>query len=368
LVEKHGRGLALLGGVRTLGAGQYRATALQNLFGVDLGAIGQWPGEIAFELTDAGRGHPITAPPATHPQTGGPQVDAPPANPVRPAFSILNSQLSIPFAGASRILIGSPTAEVLMRTDPGEPLLVVQELGKARTAVVAFDSTWQWPLAGEGGVETHRRFWRQLVFWLANQQADVWAAAERPRYRQALLRSGAERVTLLAGASGPGVETEMVTLSGVLILPEAAREQAGDARNIGLTWIRKDDRFEAAAPMVDAPGEYRVTVEARLGDRLLGRAETAFIVEVVDLELVEPLADLETLREMASATAGAGGEYAPLSELPALLERVRAAGRVTEVTRVRRARLVQDWAWHWLALFVALIATEWTLRRNWGLI
>ena len=58
--------------------------------------------------------------------------------------------------------------------------------GRGRTAAVAFDSTWHWQMEGHG--DTLRRFWRQLVLWLAQKddtEGDrVWVRLDQRRYRR----------------------------------------------------------------------------------------------------------------------------------------------------------------------------------------
>ena len=58
--------------------------------------------------------------------------------------------------------------------------------GDGRTAALAVDSTWHWQMEGFG--EVHRRFWRQLVLWLAKKDETagerVWVRLDQRRYQQ----------------------------------------------------------------------------------------------------------------------------------------------------------------------------------------
>lgn len=343
LVTADGRGAAILGGTRTLGSGTYADAPLDTLFPVDLSTRGQWEGPVPFELTPAGRLHPCFT--STEPAGGG--TDA-------------WRQLP-PFAGASRLGRVPSTAEVLIQTEAGEPLMVVQDTGPGRTAAIAFDSSWQWPFAGDAGLELHRRFWRQLVLWLANRKPEVWALAERPQYDLNHLKNGDERVVVRAGINDPNTGTlpAQSTISGILINP--------DNRTQPLAWSASSDGFEAR-PTIDRPGRYRVRVEGRVAGQAAGQAETAFVVESVDRELTEPFADLETLRQLAARTTAIGGEHLPLEQFGALLERLRTRGAGSRVTRTQRHYLIDEHPWFWLTCFVGLLALEWIIRRRAGLV
>src|SRR5262249_12303900 len=80
-----------------------------------------------------------------------------------------------PLEGANKLGAPKPTAQVLAETPDGKPLLVVHEAG-GRVAAFAGDTTWHWWM--EGFIDQHKRFWRQMVLWLArkNEQNDgnVW--------------------------------------------------------------------------------------------------------------------------------------------------------------------------------------------------
>jgi len=342
-VTDHGCGLAMLGGVRTLGSGRYHGTAVDALVPVDLGIVGQLPGPTSLELTPAGRLHPICRLAED------------------PGASEAMWQRLPPLTGASRLGRAGPAAEVLIRSEDAQPLLVVQEAGKGRTAVVAFDSTWQWSFADEHGGQARRRFWRQLVLWLANRRPDVWVTTDKPRYDLFRLRTGKDRVLIRAGATDPatGEMPEGVTLTGTMTGPEG---ESGPIR-----WVTRPEGLEAE-PSIERAGEYRVTITARSGDEPLAESETAFVVTSIDVELADALADLETLKRMAERTERVGGRYVPVEQFSRLLEDIHAAGPVTEIAHVRRQHLRDEWAWEWLAVFLALVTVEWIARRRAGLV
>jgi len=237
----------------------------------------------------------------------------------------------------------------------------VAETGKGRTAAVAFDSTWRWSFVDEKGVEAQRRFWRQLVLWLANRRPEVWVASDRPRYDLVRLRSSVDKIVLRAGVTDPttGRTPEQARLTGTLTGP--------DGRSRELHWLQTGDAYEAR-PAVTEPGEDRVQGAAASGDQKWGESQAAFIVAAADPELADPTADLENLRRMAARTRGFGGEYVPIEQFAGLLERFAAKPHAAEVRRIRRRNLVDDRPWQWFAAFVGLLAVEWVARRRAGLV
>ncbi|HEY1064946.1 MAG TPA: hypothetical protein VGE52_02505, partial [Pirellulales bacterium] len=101
--------------------------------------------------------------------------------------------------GANRFRGVTAGAETLLATPDGKPLLVVDEVKNGRVVAFAGDSTWRWWMKGYH-VE-HRRFWRQLILWLAKKditsENGVWIKLAERRYQ------AGDRVELSAGAQTP---------------------------------------------------------------------------------------------------------------------------------------------------------------------
>jgi hypothetical protein len=106
-----------------------------------------------------------------------------------------------------------------------------------------------------------------------------------------------------------------------------------------------------------------VRLSARKDGQSLGLdVDTRFIVDPRDLELDQPNADYQLLQQLADLT---GGQLLRSEELDAFLQRV-ADMTLQDLERVQTWPL-WDNAWLLLA-FVALLATEWGLRKSWGLV
>ena len=48
------------------------------------------------------------------------------------------------------------------------PLLVTENFGRGRTAVLATGGTWRWQMSLPLGDPTHSVFWHQLLHWLVS--------------------------------------------------------------------------------------------------------------------------------------------------------------------------------------------------------
>jgi RNA polymerase sigma factor (sigma-70 family) len=69
-----------------------------------------------------------------------------------------------PFLHANRLGLPKAGAQVLARTTGGEPLLVVQAVGKGRVLACAGE-TWMWARASEEARSIHRKFWQRALAW-----------------------------------------------------------------------------------------------------------------------------------------------------------------------------------------------------------
>jgi hypothetical protein len=135
---------------------------------------------------------------------------------------------------------------------------------------------------------------------------------------------------------------------------------------------RPDGSQEAVRPAALGAGHWRATLrpDAAGAWTILAKAdaagearqaETMFQVQDQDLEWATVLADHDGLRRIAEAGRGT---FRRISDLPALLEELAGSGPVFETVE-RRAPLASSRAF--LAVFLALLASEWALRRTWGL-
>lgn len=345
-VERRRVGVALVGGRELLAARQYLESALASL---SPAALVSQPAstelEVAFEPTTDGERHPMLA--------GLAGWSALP--PLRVGVSLGETK---------------PAAVVLARGPDGAPLLVAQNYGGGRTLAATWESTWPWSLASDAGAELHKRFWRQLVAWLANRQPQAWIIADQGEYPLAALASGDRHVRISAGFSGGDAsqQASRAFVAQIAIRPAGGGDDAWQP----LAARAGENRWAAEWP---APGAGRAAAagdyELRL--RLAGAGEpnaltatTRFSVLADDLERRPPTANLALLRELAKQGASPGSRYVDIADLGGLLEPLASEDRRRRIASVQRDDVVATRAGLLLAIVSATLTLEWIVRRRAG--
>ena len=71
-----------------------------------------------------------------------------------------------------------PGANVLadMITPEGRklPLLITENFGRGRTAIMATGGSWRWQMSSPLGDTAHDLFWQQLLRWVASDTPGTW--------------------------------------------------------------------------------------------------------------------------------------------------------------------------------------------------
>ncbi len=333
-----GAGLAMLGGQRSFGPGGYAKSPVEILLPVTI-----HPGDqqiqrpLAVRPTNQGLAHFIM-------RLGSPQETP-------KIWESLH-----PLDGATGFTDVKGQASVLAETPDGTtPLIVAQDFGQGRSMAIAGDSTRHWYRQSEQGMRHHRRFWRQVILWLAKKEQSgenrVWVDLGR---RRVGLR---ESLDVTAGAEdeqgNPLADAEfeiMITPPGGPATPLRVAPQG--------------ERMKGVFYATDAAGEYQVSVIARhKGQELAAPRVAKFLVFEDDAELTNPAADLSLLEQMAKITQG---ESVPPERLPSFLDSLQQKDLHLEIDRLTQVRL-WDNPWFFL-IFVALLTGEWAIRKRNGLV
>jgi hypothetical protein len=246
----------------------------------------------------------------------------------------------------------------LAEASADEPLLVAGDYG-GRVLAFAGNGTRRWWEYGRQ--REHRRFWRQVVLWLARRddaaQNDVWVKLDQRRF------DPGARVAFVAGArSAAGDVIRDADFTARLINPD------GEQEAIRLT--DDEEQVSGALEEVQQPGDYLIEVEARRGEQLLGTARANFQVRDRDAELSNPAANYDLMARLANLTRPAGGRAVAPEQLPALVREIkerRPAMQIEVQSRWQLADTALD-AWLFLLVVTALLVTEWALRKKWGLV
>ena len=247
-----------------------------------------------------------------------------------------------------------PGATVLAEMHGGAramPLLVTENYGRGRTAVLATGGTWRWQMSLPLGDKTHDLFWQQLLRWVVSgtrgrviasvpkvtlldeDQVEVTADVRDKDYHPAADARVSARVIGPNGFSAALELTPVPSSSG---------------------------RFRAqwTAPV---PGLYVAELTARRGAEEIGTDAVTFQRLDGIAESFHTGQNRALLQELATSTGGRYIKPAELSSLTADIPYSQAG------VSVRQTRELWNMPTAFL-LILALRAGEWLLRRKWGVV
>lgn len=255
-------------------------------------------------------------------------------------------------AGAAALGAPRPGAQVLaiVRAPDGpRPLVAVQRYGQGRAMVFTGEASWRWRMQRPSEDRSYELFWRQVTRWLSSGAPD--SVSVRPLAGPETGSVDAIHLDVRDASFAPVNDAQVavrVTLPG------------GDVQEVRTALSDPRSGRYSGEMRFEQPGIYRVRAEARKGTTDLGSTDRWVLVGGVDREMAEPRLNEEVLRRIAGASGGAYLAANDISRLPSLL---------TEAALEPAAPRLQE-LWHtpWVfAMAIMLLATEWMLRRRWGL-
>jgi uncharacterized membrane protein len=229
-------------------------------------------------------------------------------------------------------------------------LVAVQRYGEGRSMIFTGEAAWRWRMMLPSSDRSYDTFWRQAARWLALPAGDP------------------VQITVPAGAAAGDVFPVRVAVRN------AAYVAQRDAR-VDIQITAPDgrvDRVAAAAGTGDdegrfvaryraeQPGVYRVVARTTNKGADAGAASASMLVGGADLEMTDPRLNTQVLQHLAVRSGGAMIDERDTAALVAAL-RTAAPSAALAV----RQDLWHN-AWSFLAIIV-LLASEWILRRRWGL-
>ena len=346
-VDRRGGGLLLLAGQFSLADGGWNASNLTDLFPTTLPTqSGTFHREADprngsthtfAELAPAGVDSVITR-----------LVDDPAANAAK--WKKLPYLMDYEDPGAPK-----PGAAVLasMITPEGRklPLLITENFGRGRSAIMATGGSWRWQMSSPLGDTAHDLFWQQLLRWLVSDTPGHVAASVPA---QMLLDNGTIMISAdvrdqqYNPAPDAKVEAHILGPSGVGALVEMSPVPDSPGQ------------FQAAwsAPKT---GAYLTEVTAQRNGTELGRDVLTFQRMDGIAENFHTEQNRELLERLATQT---GGQYWKAAELGKL------AGAIPFSEAGVTMRETKD-LWDLPLVFLVLLLlrfSEWWLRRKWGIV
>ena len=353
-VISEGRGLVMLGGYNSLGAGGYEGTPMEEILPVLVGprSGGQETTPFVLKLTPEGLNHPIFAGTKDFFQY---QSSTPAEKlPLLKGCNVLGREKP----GAS-ILAVHPD-----RSGPTGPLIVlaVHQFGKGRAAAFAADTTYQWylPYRALGRESPYIKFWSQMIRWLANKE--IKEQSGEPGLDLLVLKpfyNPGEKVGVRAKVRAEeGRATNFATVTGVLLGPADERKDVPLALEPGAVGTYSAD---LGAP---DPGKYKLVVEARKDNKRLGLQEVEFAVGRPNQEFDRLSIDRALLKKLTQATAG---EYYEPANFGDLVERLRSLTIKENIHREYGIQTISGLFAILFGAFLVIVTAEWLLRKYWQL-
>jgi hypothetical protein len=231
------------------------------------------------------------------------------------------------------------------------PLLITQNYGRGRTAVLATGGTWRWQMSLPLGDKSHDLFWQQLLRWLVSGTGGRVTAAVP---QATLLDEGHTELTAdvrdknYHPAADAGVTAQIIGPGGLAAALDL-HPVPGSPGRYAAPW---------AAP---TPGVYVADLTAQRGAEEIGSNAVTFqrldgVAESFHTEQNRAL-----LERLATST---GGRYLRPTELQSLVTEIPYSQAGISVQQVREL-------WNMPIGFLALLflrAGEWLLRRYWGIV
>ncbi|MFP5250499.1 MAG: hypothetical protein ACLGP3_11805 [Acidobacteriota bacterium] len=338
-VDRRGGGVLFLGARRALSDGGWTASSLSDLLPTFLP-----PGDHNFhrdpatvELTTAGIRSPVTR-----------LIDDPAENAV--LWRKLTYLADYEDPGTPK-----PGAVVLADMHAGRrtlPLLIVQNYGHGRTAILASGGTWRWQMSEPLGDPAHDLFWQQLVRWLVAQTPGPVTAAMPVRV---LMDQGHVELTaqvrdrqfqpapdahVTAQFTGPGDVTQSIDLAPSQDTPGLYTGQ----------WT------------AERPGTYLAEVDAASADQQpLGSDVLTFEREDGVAENFHTGQNRRLLERLSAQTGGSYWKNTDLKNLPRDISYSQAGISVRSTKPLWNMPIV-------FLLLLGLPLAEWLLRRKWGVV
>lgn len=346
-----GKGLMMLGGYHSFGPGLYHETPLANVLPIRMGAAERQDFERDVRK-DLHIMRPIKL------------------RPTRPHFLTKLDDADDPTAawkempalkGANRFVDVKDTATVLLEGEGKEPVLIAGNYGSGRVIAFAGDTTWLWWM--NDYVSQHKRFWRQLLLWLAFRDGrsndNVWIDLPQRRFQPRT------QVSFTTGArNSVGDRIPDAKYVAVLQKPDGQKESISISQSADRDWAVLDRDWIAQG------GLYKISVTASRDGEPIGTTEVEFIVFDQDREKANPAADPKFMARLADQTGESGGRAVLPKQLADLLDEIANNPPEMKIEVPTKWQLGQTFGDSaiFLCVFVTMISFEWFLRKKWGLV
>ncbi len=232
------------------------------------------------------------------------------------------------------------------------PLLVTENFGNGRTAILATGGTWRWQMSEALGDPSHDLFWQQLLRWLVAQSPGPVSASMPARV---LMDEGhaalSAEVRDLEFQPAPDAHvTAQITGPGDL------------NETIDLTPSQDTPGLFTADWTAEKSGPYLAEITAESASHQpLGSDVVTFEREDGEAENFHTAQNRHLLEQLSAQTGGSYWKSGNLKNLPRDISYSEAGISVRSTKELWNMPIV-------FLLLLGLPITEWLLRRKWGVI
>lgn len=335
-VDRRGGGLLMLGGRSTLAEGGYSASSLLDILPVNPGERRTtfYRDRATVELTPNGRDNLFL------------RIEE---DPVRNAERWKKLPYLADFQNPGLVKAGAIVQAEALTPSGRIPLLVTQNYGRGRTAVLATGGTWRWQMLQPLEDKSHEMVWQQLCRWLVfGTPGQVLASTPSSIY------TDTPNIPLRAEVRSKHFDP----------LSDGAVEAriSGPVGMAATVTMRPDPTqpgVYSGEYAATEPGSYMVEIRATRNGEEVGMDQTVFRREDGIAENYNTNQNRELLERLSAET---GGKYWKPDDTKKLPE------ELTFSEAGLSAREIRD-LWNLPAVFLLLAGLrvgEWLLRRKWG--
>lgn len=255
----------------------------------------------------------------------------------------------------------------------GEPLLLSRSVGRAREIAFTAYGLWKWKLTSFGRERAFAALSRTKDSTVASQSAlDIFLGNAT---RWLVMRDDRKRVRIEpiqrlydAGESieftAQVYDESYVPVDNAIVSVKITGSTLASPTELALEPL-SNGRYSAKLPQGLAAGDYVYNGNAALNNKSIGSDGGRFNVGEYSVEFAEPRMRADLMREIADRT---GGKFYTTQNDASLLNDIRSLASFAPKKFEERSEYEARTAWYILVLAIALLGTEWFLRKRSGML
>lgn len=256
----------------------------------------------------------------------------------------------------------------------GQPLIISRRVGRSRQIAFTGYGLWQWKLTSFGRAKAYESLSRSkdsaslkaesaLDIFLGNSTRWLITRDDQKRVKIAPARrlyDAGERVEF----TGQVYDESFVPVDGAIVTARITGEKLSAPIDIALEPL-SGGRYQTSLLQGLPAGDYYYSGEAKKDGKVLGSDAGRFNVGEYSVEFAEPRMRSDVLRALAEKT---GGKFYTPQDAGSLMRDIKANPRFRTSERSDKTDYEARNGWLLLAIAIALLGTEWFIRKRTGML